>query len=113
MAVKEEAFFGDIAAMLPESDLELLRKNSKSVFYEPLVAASAYAFAAVADRIRYETLPASVGHEALRQQGASVAASLSAKAYLWERFRSQLTDDDPMRMLLHALALGWSAKWES
>jgi adenosylcobinamide hydrolase len=111
--LREETFFEDIAAMLPESDLELLRKNSKSVFYEPLVAASAYAFAAVVDRVRYETLPASVGQEALRQQGASVAASLSAKAYLWERFRSQLTDDDPMRMLLHALALGWSAKWES
>ncbi len=35
-----------------------MRRNSKSVFYEPLVAACAYAFAGVLDRIRYDTLPA-------------------------------------------------------
>ncbi len=33
--------------------LELMRRNSNSVFYEPLVAASVYAFAAVLDRVRY------------------------------------------------------------
>jgi adenosylcobinamide hydrolase len=111
--LREETFFEDIATMLPERDLELMRSNNKSVFYEPLVAASAYAFAAVMDRVRYETLPASVGQEALRQQAASIAASLSAKASRWEQFRAQLIDDDPVRLLLRALALGWSAKWQS
>jgi adenosylcobinamide hydrolase len=111
--LKETTFFEDIAAMLLPEDLELMRKNSKSVFYEPLVAACAYAFASVLDRIRYDTLPASASREALRQQGASIAASLSAKTHLWEEFRARLDDEDPMRLVLHALALGWSAKWRS
>ena len=45
--LREETFFEDIAAMLPEQDLELMRKNSKSVFYEPLLR---LACAAVLDR---------------------------------------------------------------
>jgi hypothetical protein len=99
--------------MLSERGLDLMRKNNKPVFYEPLVAASAYAFAAVLDRVHYETLPASASREALRQQAASIAANLSAKTHLWEQFRTQLTDDDPMRLVLRALATGWSAKWQA
>lgn len=115
--LKESSFFDEIAPMLVPEELELMRQNSKSVFYEPLVAASAYAIANVLDRIRYGALPASVGKEALRQQGATIAASLSAKTHLWESFRTQLTlsnDDksDPMRLVLRALALGWLAKWK-
>jgi adenosylcobinamide hydrolase len=111
--LREASFFQDIATMLTPGDLELLRKNSKSVFYEPLVAACAYAFAGVLDRIRYDTLPIGASQEALRQQGASIAASLSAKTHLWEEFRAQLNEEDPMRLVLKALALGWSAKWRS
>ena len=111
--LREETFFNDIAPMLSEHDLDLMRRNGKSVFYEPLVAAATYAFAAVLDRIRYETLPASASREALRQQAALVAINLSAKPDLWAQFRAQLTDDDSTRLLLRALAIGWSAKWHS
>jgi adenosylcobinamide hydrolase len=111
--LREGTFFEDIANMLSEQDLELLRKNDKSVFYDPLVSASAYAIAAVLDRIHYETLPRSASREALRQQAASLAASLAAKSYLWDRFRAQLNDEDPMRLVVRAVALGWSAKWQS
>lgn len=109
----EDSFFADIAPMLSEADLELMRRNDKAVFFEPLVSAAAYAFAAVLDRVRYETLPRGVCQEALRQQAASMAASLSTKPHLWDEFRSQLTEDDPMRLVLRALALGWQAKWRS
>jgi adenosylcobinamide amidohydrolase len=111
--LRQPTFFEDIAGMLSETDLELMRKNSNPVFYEPLMAASAFAFAAVLDRVRYETLPQSIRQEALRQQAASMAASLSAKPWLWEEFRAQLIDEDPMRMVLRAIAIGWSAKWRS
>jgi hypothetical protein len=99
--------------MLGERDLDLLRKNSKSVFYEPLVGGAAYAIAAVLDRVRYGTLPASAAREILRQQAATMSASLSARPHLWEEFRAQLTDTDPMRLVLHAIALGWAAKWRT
>jgi adenosylcobinamide amidohydrolase len=114
--LKESSFFDEIAPMLSPEDLDLMRKNSKSVFYEPLVAASAYAFAGVLDRMRYGTLPTAASQEALRQQGASIAVSLSAKTHLWEEFRAQLAhlhqdNENPIRLVLYSLALGWSAKW--
>jgi adenosylcobinamide amidohydrolase len=109
--LREEKFFDDIAPYLTERELELLRKNSKAVFYEPLAGAAAYAFAAVLDRIRYGTLPESAGIEALRQQAAVMAASLSAQTQCWNEFRAQLTDEDPMHLVLRAIALGWAAKW--
>jgi hypothetical protein len=109
--LREETFFEDIAGMLPEADLELMRKNSKAVFYEPLVAASGFAFAAVMDRVRYGTLPEGATREALRQQAATMAASVAAQSDLWTEFRAQLTDEDPIRLVLRAIALGWSAKW--
>ncbi|MGH9486995.1 MAG: adenosylcobinamide amidohydrolase [Terriglobales bacterium] len=111
--LREATFFEQIAEWLPERELDLMRNNSKSVFCEPLVAASAYAFAAVLDRVRYGTLPGDAGREALRQQAASIAVSLSAKPHLWEQFKAQLVDNDPPQLLLRALALGWSAKWQS
>jgi adenosylcobinamide amidohydrolase len=109
----EDTFFDEIAPMLGERDLDLLRKNSKSVFYEPLVGGAAYAIAAVLDRVRYGTLPASAAREVLRQQAATMSAGLSARPYLWEEFHAQLTDTDPMLLVLHAIALGWAAKWRT
>ena len=107
----EETFYADIAPWLAESDVELLKKNSKSVFYEPLVGASAFAMAAVLDRGRHGAIPMSAAREALRQQAATMAASLAAKPYLWDVFRGQLSESDPVRLVLQAIALGWSAKW--
>ena len=51
-------FGAELAALLSERELELLKKNFQSVVYEPKVAAAAYAIAAVLDRIRVGTVPA-------------------------------------------------------
>jgi hypothetical protein len=109
--LKEETFFTDMAPFVSETDLELMRKNSKSVFYEPLVGAAAFAMAAVLDRQRYGAVPDSTAVEAIRHQAATMAASLAAKPHLWEMFRAQLTEQDPARLALQAIALGWAAKW--
>ncbi len=45
--VKEATLFDDIAPLLGEADLELLKKNAKAAFYEPLVGAAAHALATV------------------------------------------------------------------
>jgi adenosylcobinamide amidohydrolase len=111
--IREETFFADIAPFLGESDLELLKKNSKSVFYEPLAGVAAFALAAVLDRMRHGAIPESAAQEALRQQAATLAASLAAKPWLWDQFRSQLDDKNPTQLVLRAIALGWSAKWNS
>jgi hypothetical protein len=42
-----------------------------------------------------------------------MAASLAAQPHRWDEFRAQLTDDEPMSMVVRALAIGWAAKWRS
>jgi len=99
--------------LLSEADYHLLKDNDKSVFYEPGVAAAAYALAAVLDRIRYGTLPAGLAQESLRHQAASMATALSAKPQSWHLFWSELqaAEDDPIDLVLRAIALGWKSKW--
>jgi adenosylcobinamide amidohydrolase len=109
----EETFFDRISPLLNEGDFDLLRRNSKSVFYEPHVSAAAYAYAAVLDRVRYGTLPEGAAQEALRHQAACMAVSLSAKPYLWDSFRARISGPDPILFILQAIAIGWAAKWRS
>jgi adenosylcobinamide amidohydrolase len=113
--LNEASFFEDIAPLLSPADLDLLQKNAKSVFYEPLAAASAYAIASILDRVRYGTLPAATAREALRQQAALLAANVAARPAQWPEFLARLTDADPeqpARLILLAIALGWSSKWK-
>ena len=123
----EATFYDDIAGLLDAPDLELLRKNSKAVLYEPLVGAAAHATAAVLDRVRHGTLPASVARDAIVQQAATLAASLAGYPDRWPEFRSALhtiavngvgghfsrTLDDAKQIILAAIALGWREKWRA
>jgi adenosylcobinamide amidohydrolase len=114
--VREATLFEDIAPFLNAADLELLQKNSKAAFYEPLVGAAAHALAVVADRVRYGTLPASVADDAIAQQAATLAANLAAQAHRWPEFRSALrphATGDVKDLVLRAVALGWSRKWRT
>jgi hypothetical protein len=114
--VREGTLFEDIAPFLNAADLELLKKNSKAAFYEPLVGAAAHALAVVADRVRYGTLPASVADDAMSQQAALLAANLAAQAHRWPEFRSRLrtyATGDVKALVLRAVALGWSEKWRA
>lgn len=110
----EDSFLNDVAAYMSENQLSLLKANRKSVVYEPLVAAAAYAMATVLDRLRHGILPASAACEALRQQAASMAAGLAAQPDRWPEFYRAFQTVDPehpARLVLSALALGWAAKW--
>lgn len=114
--LREVTLFDDIGALLSPQDLELLKKNAKSVFYEPLVGAAAHAAAAVLDRVRHGTLPDGVARDAVVQQGATLASSLAARPDRWPEFREMLQRDagrDPKDVLLAAVALGWREKWRS
>jgi adenosylcobinamide amidohydrolase len=112
--LKEATFFEDMAELLDEADLDLLRKNSRAVLYEPLVGAAAHALAAVLDRVRHGTLPASVSRDAAVQQAATLAASLAARTERWPDFRTALHAayaGDAKALVLSAIALGWREKW--
>jgi adenosylcobinamide amidohydrolase len=112
--VREVDFFNELAPLLSERELDLLKKNFQSVVYEPKVAAAAYAIAAVLDRIRAGTLPAGAALDIFRQQLATLATSLAAKPDAWPQFYVRLADADPeqaARGVYAAIALGWSEKW--
>jgi len=112
--LKEATFFEDIAADLEGADLALLRNNGKAALFEPLVGAAAHALAAVLDRVRQGTLPASVSTDAVVQQAATLAASLAAQLDRWPEFRLRLhpyAHAGPRRLVLAAIALGWREKW--
>ena len=112
--LKESTVFEDLSSLLSPRDLELLRKNAKSAFYEPLVGAAAHAYAAVLDRARHGTIPQSAAQDAMVQQAATLAASLAAKPNLWPEFRAELHESDirePRALVLAAIAMGWTAKW--
>lgn len=113
--VREATVFDDIAPYLEPRALDLLRKNSKAAFYEPLVGASAHALAAVCDRVRHGTLPASVAPDAMAQHAAAIAANLAAQVHRWSEFRALLrphATGDVKPLVLRALAMGWTEKWK-
>ena len=66
--MREECLLAEMSKRQSADDFALLQKNFKSVVYEPRVAASAYALAAVWDRVRYGTLSQELATPVLRQQ---------------------------------------------
>lgn len=114
--VQEATLFEDIAPLLGEADLELLKKNAKAAFFEPLVGSAAHTLATVCDRVRYGTIPETVSADAMVQQAASLAANLAAQVHRWAEFRLMLrpyAHGDVKSLALRALALGWSEKWRT
>lgn len=111
--MKEECLLAALGKRLSADDFALLKKNLKSVIYEPRVAASAYALAAVWDRVRYGTLSHELAAPVLRQQAAILATALAAKpaAYLSCYEQLRLREGDWLEIAYDALALGWRLKW--
>jgi len=114
--VREATLFEDIEGYLEPAALDLLRRNAKSAFYEPLVGTAAHAMATVCDRIRYGTVPEAVAADARLQQAAGLAANLAAQVHRWAEFRAALRPyaaGDVKVLVLRAVALGWSEKWRT
>jgi adenosylcobinamide amidohydrolase len=112
--VKESLFLQEMAPYLPEAQLELLKNNFKAVMYEPMVSAAAYALASILDRCRHGVFPPSTARDALRQQAACLAASLAGRLDRWPEFHALIGEVDlehPQKLILAAIALGWSKKW--
>lgn len=109
----EERFFKAMETRLNEADFVLLKKNLKSVLYEPQVSAAAFAFAAVWDRVRFGTLSSILAVPVLRQQAATLATSLAAKPDAWLPCYEKLAVQEEafLEVVYDALALGWRLKW--
>jgi adenosylcobinamide amidohydrolase len=111
----EQKLFDRLSELLDPADFELIKKNSKSVLYEPHVGAASHAIAAVLDRGRYGILPQSCVQDALAQQAAILAANLAAKPDTWRKYYAELqaSQGDVNELVITAIALGWSDKWRA
>lgn len=109
----ESLLFEQLKIQLPATSYQLLDSNRHSILEEPRVVASAYAFAAVLDRLQYGTLSYSVAGEVIRDQAANVAVSVSAQSARWPEFwqSTQVDKDNLMNSFISAIARGWQAKW--
>jgi len=125
--LSEEAFKIAQPALLSDREFELLKANWNPVVYEPQLAAAAYAFAAVLDRVLCGTIGSSSARERLINQAALMAAGLATQPERFDAFRRDLIPHLPIDLgtesaqLLtaaialanRAIALGWQRKWAS
>ena len=109
----EDHYWRELESRLEEDLFLLLKKNAKPVLFEPQIAAAAYAFAAVWDRVRYGTLPDALAAPLLRQQAATLASSLAAKNESWPQCHAALhfNAEAPLAIIYDALAFEWQLKW--
>ena len=112
--VEEASLLEAAGALLEEEDKNLLKANFQAVVHDPLIAAAAYALAAVRDRIAFGTLPESSGRESLANQAALLACGLAARTEAYPAFRAALAEAelDVPALVAKAIALGWREKWK-
>lgn len=109
----EQYLFGELKKILPSTSYELLHDNRTSVLNEPRVVASAYAFAAVLDRLQYGTLSSILAAEVIKDQAANVAVSVSAQSDRWPDYWQtiEVASDNLVLSFVSAVAMGWQHKW--
>jgi len=108
----EEAFFKGLARHLPEPHLSWLERNRKAVLSDTRLVAAVLAYVHLLDQRAWGVLPADV-REPLLEQAALVTVALSGKADRFSAYREGLSVvEDPLELLLKALALGFREKWQ-
>jgi adenosylcobinamide amidohydrolase len=114
-------------SLLSEREYQLLKGNWNPVIFEPQLAAAAYAFAAVLDRVLCGTLSTASARESLINQAALMTVGLSTQPNNFSVFRHDLiphlpvdTDNTPAQLIPaaialanRAIALGWQRKWNA
>lgn len=112
--LSEKNLLLQLKKQLSDRSYQLLLKNKNAMLTEPRVAAAAYAYAAVLDRLQYKTISVQLAQETLKDQAANVAVALSFKTRQWSSFWVKITvkDDDYLAPFIQALALGWEEKWK-
>ena len=98
---------------LDKDSFDLFKKNKKSVFKDAKLVAAAYAYAALLDRLEYQTLSRNIERDVLLDQAVNAAIAVSGKSQHWQDFRQQFEfkQDHELDLFIQAIAIGWKAKW--
>jgi adenosylcobinamide amidohydrolase len=107
-----------ISAQLNTEDARLLRQNFSEVERDPLVVAAVAALTHLHDNVSWGLLPAGCLPELCATYGAQLASAVSGN-YLWlPHYRETLapagcsmSNDDLLRLVARAIALGFHDKW--
>ena len=104
---------GALEQELDKSSFDLFKKNKKSVFKDAKLVAAAYAYAALLDRLEYQTLSRNIERDVLLDQAVNAAIAVSGKSQHWQHFRQQFDfkQDHELDLFIQAIAIGWKAKW--
>ncbi len=108
----EEVFFKRLARHLSEPYLTWLERNRKAVLSDTRLVAGVLAYVHLLDQKSWGILPGDV-HEVFLEQAALVTVALSGKVDRFSAYRENLSGvEDPLELLLAALALGFQEKWQ-
>ncbi len=107
-----------IASLLGEEKGALLRENFTVIERDPFVVAAVTALVHVRDKVAWGILPESCLPELWATYGAQVAAAVSGDYGLLAGYRDSLaacrdngSDEDLIRLVEKAMALGYKDKW--
>ena len=108
----EEKLFTRLRPYLEEPLFTWLFQNRRAVLSDTALVASVLAYIHLLDQHFWEILPADHLLESLLLQAALISSSLSGKVSAIPSYREKLSRlQDPLELLLAALALGFREKW--
>jgi len=109
----EEYLLKKLASKLDKGTFDLLKQNKHSVFRDAKLVAAAYAYAAILDRLHYQTLSPTIRNDVLLDQAANTAMALSSTNEQWQQLRDQLEPQrgDALDLFVQAMAIAWRTKW--
>ena len=111
--LSEKSLLQRLDTLLSDDSFKLLTQNKRAVLSDPKIVATAYAYAAILDRLQYQSLSKHIAYDVLLDQAVNTAIATSDKSLHWQRYRDQLSSipDDELDLFVHAIAIGWSDRW--
>jgi hypothetical protein len=113
-----DGFMKAVAAHLDENKAVLLAENFTGIERDPLVVAAVAALIHVHDKMTWGVLPRSCFHELWATYGSQIAAAVSGDYASLPAYRDRLAglhygigDQDFLRLVEHAMAIGFQDKW--
>jgi len=107
-----------VAAALPPALAALVQANGEVIERDPPTVAAVAALLHVHDQITWGVIPALAWRELALSQAAQVAVAAAGRAEDWPAYHQALAQqlaqggaDDPVTLVVQALALGFADKW--
>ncbi len=111
--LSEDALLEALKDFLSPQVYEWLSRNIRPVFGDMGLISHLMAYLHLWDQVRYGIIPSQIAGEIFLDQAALIACALSQRKENFNQYLKKLSkyQTDPKKLLLAALALGFTAKW--